>query len=161
MSEHVEWANEPNPFPPRTRRQAAVMLAVVDLLVLGIGIVACVDLTRLKTPGGTALRWIQAAVFGDCDDYRSFSVSSPSRPETRSEGELCQDLRAATAQARRDQLRIGLHLGEVEQRGSDATAAVTLIRDGQSTTVSVHLVRRDGAWKVLLDERTCGSVGCA
>lgn len=145
----------------RTHRQVATLLVVVNLLVLGIGAVACVDLRRLKTPGGTALRWIQAAVFGDCDDYRSFSLTSSSRPEARSDGELCQDLRAATAPARQEQLTIGLRLERVTERGSDATAALTLTRDGKDTTVTVHLVRRDGAWKVLLDERTCSSVGCA
>ena len=145
----------------RTYRQAATMLAVVNLLVLGIGWVACVDLRRLQTPGGTALRWIQAAVFGDCDDYRSFSGPSPARPEARSENELCQDLRAATAPARQQQLTIGLHLTRVTEQGREATAAVTLTRDGKQTPMTVHLVRRDGAWKVLLDERTCSSVGCA
>jgi len=151
---------EASPYS-RSHRQGVVLLVLLDLLVLGIGVVACVDLNRLRTPGGTALRWIQAAVFGDCDDYRSFSVVSPSRPEVRSESELCQDLREATEQARLDQLRIGLRLDSVTERGSDATAAVTLTRDGTETTVAVHLVRRDGAWKVVLDDRTCGSVGCA
>jgi hypothetical protein len=145
----------------RSFRQTAVLLALVDLLLLGIGVVACIDLNRLQTPGGTALRWIQAAVFGDCDDYRSFSVVAPTRPESRSDSELCQDLRAATAQARREQLRIGLRLGEVTERPPDATAAVVLSRDGKDTTVLVHLVRRDGVWKVLLDDSTCSSVGCA
>jgi hypothetical protein len=145
----------------RSFRQTAVLLALVDLLLLGIGVVACVDLNRLKTPGGTALRWIQAAVFGDCDDYRGFSVVAPSRPEARSDSELCRDLRAATLQARKDQLRIGLRLREVTERGSDATAAVVLSRDGKDMNVLIHLVRRDGAWKVLLDDSTCSSVGCA
>ena len=145
----------------RPQRQVALLIALVDLLVLGTGVVGCVDLNRLKTPGGTALRWIQAAVFGQCDDYLAFSVASPDRPEARSEAELCRDLRAATLPARKDQLSIGLRLGEVRERGPEASVDVTLTRAGRATTVAVHLERRKGVWKVLLDQATCGSVGCA
>lgn len=138
-----------------------MLLALVDALVLGIGITASVDLRRLQTPGGTALRWTQAAVFGDCVDYLEFSVADPTRPDSRSRDELCADLRAATADERNEQLRIGLRLQQVTQRGDRADVQVLLTRHDQPTPVRMHLVRRDGRWKVLRDAVTCGSVGCA
>lgn len=145
----------------RTTRQAVSLIVVVNLLVLGIGLVGAVDLRRLRTPGGTALRWVQAAVFGLCGDYLMFSVPAGDVPDSRSSAELCHDLRAATAQARSDQLKIGLHLGAVVQHAHDATVSVVLTRDGAPTDLSLHLVQRQGHWRVLRDEATCGSVGCA
>lgn len=138
-----------------------LLLLVVNALVLAVGLVAAVDLRRLRTPGGTALRWVQAAVFGDCDDYLEFSVPATDVIDRRAPSDLCKDLRQATAQARADQLQIGLHLGKVTSSKTDATAAVTLTRDGNPTPLSVHLVRRNGAWRVLRDAATCASVGCA
>ena len=145
----------------KTRRQQVILLLVVNALVLAIGLVAAVDLSRLRTPGGTALRWVQAAVFGDCGDYLDFSVADIDAPETRSPKELCTDLREATAQARNDQLRIGLHRGSVVTRRADATVSIVLTRDGKATPLTIHLVRRDGRWRVLRDAATCSSVGCA
>jgi hypothetical protein len=138
-----------------------LLLLVVNALVLATGLVASVDLRRLRTPGGTALRWVQAAVFGDCADYLEFSVADTDTHDQRSRDELCQDLRQATAQARNEQLRIGLHLGAVTKRATDATVAVTLTRDGKEVPMSIHLVRRSGRWRVLRDAATCSSVGCA
>jgi hypothetical protein len=145
----------------KARRQRVLLLVVVNALVLGIGLVASVDLRRLRTPGGTALRWVQAAVFGDCSDYLEFSMPDIEVPDSRSPKELCEDLRLATAKARADQLRIGLHLGRVTSSATDAIVTVTLTRDGTPTPLSVHLVRRKGAWRVLRDAATCASVGCA
>jgi hypothetical protein len=145
----------------RTMRQAVSLIVVINLLVLGIGLVAAVDLRRLRTPGGTALRWVQAAVFGVCDDYLDYSLPARNVQDTRSRAELCRDLSAATQQARSDQLKIGLHLGAVVQRVNSATVAVVLTRDGAPTRLTLHLVRRQGHWRVLRDEATCGSVGCA
>jgi len=145
----------------KTARQRVTLLLVVNALVLAIGTVASVDLRRLRTPGGTALRWVQAAVFGDCSDYLEFSVPDTDVSDPRSPGELCDDLEKGTAQARVDQLHIGLHLGPVTRSATDALASVTLTRDGTPTRLNVHLVRRDGHWRVLRDAATCGSVGCA
>lgn len=143
------------------RRQTATLLLVVNVLVLGIGVVAAVDLRRLATPEGTALRWVQAAVFGDCDDYLRFSVPDPALPERRAEQELCQDLRQATALARRQSLTIGLAVATVERTGSRATVSVVLRRAEREVALTVHLVRRSAGWRVLRDAGTCASVGCA
>lgn len=145
----------------RVRRQSITLILVVNALVLGIGAVASVDLRRLRTPEGTALRWVQAAVFGDCKDYLSFSVADPALPEPRAAQELCQDLRQATAQARRQQLAIGLDVAGVSEQPAEATVEVLLRRVEETTTLRVHLVRRDGAWRVLRDRALCESVGCA
>src|SRR4051795_7892826 len=96
----------------RMRRQPLFLIGLVGVLVLGIGIVSSIDLRRLRTPQGVALRWTQAAVFGDCDDYLHFSVGT----DDRSRDELCRDLRAATADARRHNIDIGLHVREVEEQ---------------------------------------------
>lgn len=141
----------------RSQRQGALLIALVNVLLLAVAATAVVDLRRLQTPQGTALRWVEAAVFGDCGDYLSFSVVDPSRPELRSRDKLCQDLRAATAASRADPLTVGLRLKSV--RGS--VVDITLTRKGVPTDVVVHLVRAGGHWRVLLDATTCDSVGCA
>ena len=154
----------PAPDPDLIRKarwQRVLMLVVVNTLVLLVGLVASTDLRRLRTPGGTALRWVEAAVFGDCNDYLEFSVASSDSPETRSPSELCHDLRVATAQARRDELRIGLLLGATTGSGADREVMVTLTRDGKALPLQVHVVRHGGAWRVLRDTQTCASVGCA
>jgi hypothetical protein len=138
-----------------------MLLAVINALTLAVGLVASVDLRRLATPGGTALRWVQAAVFGDCADYLEFSVPAPDNADPRSDEELCKDLHASTADARRDQLKIGLHLGKVMKSATESLVQISITRDDASTPVSVHLVRRDDHWRVVRDEATCSSVGCA
>lgn len=145
----------------RVRRQTVTLLLVVNAMVLAIGLVAAVDLRRLATPEGTALRWVQAAVFGDCKDYLRYSVADPDLPERRADSELCQDLRQATAEARRNSLTIGLGIGSVVEQGSTATVSVVLRRVSEATVLTLHLVRRDGDWRVLRDRGTCESVGCA
>jgi hypothetical protein len=138
-----------------------MLLAVINALTLSVGLVATVDLRRLATPGGTALRWVQAAVFGDCADYLEFSEPAPGNEDPRSEQEICKDLHAATVDARRDQLKIGLHLGPVMKGAREAVVQIAITRDDTSTGVNVHLVRRGGHWRVLRDQATCSSVGCA
>jgi hypothetical protein len=154
----------PSPDPSvlrRARRQRLLLLVVVNSLVLAIGLVASVDLRRLRTPGGTALRWVQAAVFGDCSDYLRYSVAASDVADPRSPSEVCTDLAVASKDAQNNQLSIGLHPGRVTRTGAGATAVITLTRDGKAQAMTIHLVRRDGAWRVLRDAVTCGSVGCA
>ncbi len=145
----------------RSRRQAVILLVVVNTLVLGLGLVAAVDLRRLRTPGGTALAWVQAAVFGDCTDYLRYSVAAGDVPDTRTDRALCRDLRHATASARNESSRIGLRLGRVVRRDARASADVVLTRSGKPVALHLTLVHRDGRWRVVRDARTCESVGCA
>lgn len=145
----------------RVRRQTLTLLLVVNILVLGIGLVASVDLRRLRTPEGTALRWLQAAVFGECDDYLRYSVADVDLPDRRAEQELCQDLRQATAKARRESLTIGLDVATVRRSGDTVTVTVRLRRAEEETSLTLHLVRDGGRWKVLRDAGTCSTVGCA
>ena len=129
----------------------------MNALVLAVGITGAVDLRRLQTPQGVALRWVQAAVLGGCDDYLSFSISTT---ETRARDEVCHDLQVATQPARNDQSRIGIFLGATERSGMEATVTIAVARDGKRTDEHVHLVRTHGSWKVVRDSVTCGSVGC-
>jgi hypothetical protein len=142
------------------RRQATVLLLVFNALCLGIASVAAVDLRRLATPGGTSLRWVQAAVFGDCGDFLRFSVADGTFADGRVDADRCRDLRAATQPARTASLTIGLTLAEVSQARDTATATLRLVRDGEERLVTVNLVRRDGDWRVVRDATTCASVGC-
>jgi hypothetical protein len=143
----------------KMRRQPLYLVAVVNLLIIGVALTASVDLRRLRTPGGVALRWTQSAVFGDCSDYLMFSVADGT--EDRTQDQLCRDLRARTQQARTDNLQIGLALRTVRAGSRGATVQVTLTRKGAPTPLRLHLVKRSGRWKVLRDTSTCASVGCA
>ena len=141
----------------RTRRQGIILLAITNALVLAVGTTAMVDLRRLETPGGTALRWVQAALFGDCGDYLKYSVAGPDRPEPRHEDQVCADLRAATTQARDRPLEVGLRLVAVQ--GTRAELVITRLQ--RDATVFADVTRVDGDWKVVRNAFTCGSVGCA
>jgi hypothetical protein len=133
----------------------------VNVLLLGIAVTAVLDLRRLQTPGGTALVWAQSAVFGECGDYVKYSVPDPSVPDERSTTQLCQDLRAATATARGEPLKVGLILGRVQRAGNRARVELVLTRAGVSTRVAVRLASTGGRWRVVRDALTCGSLGCA
>ena len=140
----------------RSRRQAILLVVLMNLLILFVASTAVVDLRRLQTRQGVALRWFQAAVFGDCKDYLTYSTSDPDSSDSRSEGELCTDLRRQRA-ARGDSLKIGFRLGEIEQD----RVHVVLTRAGETKDVVMHVVWRDGRWLVLRDGVTCNSVACA
>ena len=141
----------------RARRQPLILIMVFNVLIVAVGMTAVVDLRRLQTPGGTGLRWLQAAVFGDCDDYLTYSIPDPSRPDSRSHEQFCQDLLRSSAAARAESLKIGFVLGPV---GADRVQ-VRLTRRGVTKTVLMHVVKRNGHWRVVRDALTCSSVGCA
>jgi hypothetical protein len=141
----------------RMRRQPLLLIGLVGVLVLGIGIVSSVDLRRLRTPQGVALRWTQAAVFGDCDDYLHFSVGT----DDRSRDQLCRDLRASTADARRHNIDIGLHVRKVSQQDGRAVVDVEITRRDETRRAQVDLRRSGGRWVVERDATTCVVVGCA
>jgi hypothetical protein len=145
----------------KLRRQPIILLLVVNTLLLGTALTAMVDLRRLQTPGGTALTWTQAAVFGVCDDYLHYSVADVSRPDERTPDELCRDLRASTAQARTDSLKIGLRLSRVRLQDHGAEVDIVLTRSSQPVRVALRLLKIDGRWRVVRDQDTCASIGCA
>jgi hypothetical protein len=155
----AEEALEPTRLA-RQRRQPLILIALVNVLVVGVAVTAVIDLRRLHTPGGTALKWTQAAVFGVCDDYLSYSVADPSVRDSRSRAQLCQDLRSSTEATRQQSGKVGLRLEHVDARGTRATAQLLLTRDGKGTTVSMQLEERGGRWRVVRNALTCGSVGC-
>lgn len=145
----------------KQQRQRPLLIAVINALVLATGFTVMVDLRRLQTPEGTALRWTQAAVFGDCKDYLGYSVADPAGTDRRTRDELCRDLRAATEEARQESSKIGLELGRVLKRSSAAEVEIVVTRDRRPMPVAMRLVRVDGKWRVVRNQITCASVGCA
>lgn len=141
----------------RNRRQPVILIIVFNLLIALVGWTAVTDLRRLQTPGGTGLRWLQAAVFGDCDDYLTYSLPDPERPDRRSREQFCQDLRSTSVAAKAEQLKIGFELRQVRAD----RVRLQLTRKGVTRTVELHMVRHEGKWRVLRDAVTCGSAGCA
>lgn len=147
----------------KQRRQPLILIALVNALILLTGVTVTLDLRRLQTPGGTSLAWVQAAVFGDCEKYRTYSVADPSSaaPDRRTADERCRDLRAATATARADSIRVKLTLGEVQRSGDTALVAVALTQNGKDERLSLHLVRSGGRWRVVRDAAVCAQLVCA
>lgn len=141
----------------RLRRQPLVLIALTAVLIVAVGLVASVDLRRLRTPQGVALRWTQAAVFGGCDDYLHFSTGTLDRPRA----DVCRSLRAATQDARQNNLQIGLVVKEVSTRGSSSTVVLQISRENEVRRAELHLRRLDGRWQVLRDDVSCAVVGCA
>lgn len=139
----------------RARWQVLILLLVIDLLVLAVGLISMVDLRRLQTPEGTALRWVQASVVGSCDDYLGYSVASADRPDPRTDDQICKDLRDRASKDR------GMTYNLVLSAVTDTRVQILLTRGEVTVAVDVALVRRDGAWRVLRNALTCDSVGCA
>ena len=141
----------------RLRRQPLILIGLVGALTLGVGVVASVDLRRLQTPQGVALRWTQAATFGDCGDYLHYSTGPLGAPER----DLCRSLRASTAEARRDNVQIGLAVKSVTVRGSHAQVVLTVTRQDDVRLVQLDLRRDRGRWRVVRDEAACAVFECA
>jgi hypothetical protein len=134
------------------------LLAVLIVLSLAVGTVAAVDLRRLQTPGGTALTWTAAAVFGDCTAYERLSLLE--RPESRDQREVCRDLREGTEEARRAGGNIEIEVRSVEQRGREATVDVQVRRPDGEQTVELPLRRKGDGWGVVLTDEVCQALGC-
>ena len=148
----------------RVRRTPTVLIALLALLVLGVGLVSSADLRRLQTPRGTALAWTEAAVFGDCRGYDRLSVRPPGEPvapDLRTGDQRCNDLRERSQDARLHSGSIRLDAGPVALADGTATVEVRLSRAGSVRTASLALVRRGGGWAVLRDGAACGQIGCA
>lgn len=141
----------------KLRRQPLILIALTAGLVIGTGVVASVDLRRLQTPQGVALRWTQAAVFGDCDDYLHYSTGPLDRPRA----DVCQSLRANTQEARQDNLQIGLSVKAVTTRGSSARVVLEISRKGDVREAQLDLQRLGGRWQVVRDDLSCAVVLCA
>ena len=143
----------------KVRRQGVILLVVVNLLVLGTASTAVVDLRRMRTPEGTALLWAHAAVIGNCDDYLALSVAGQARADPRTPAELCRDLRASRAPT--PSVTTAIRLVGVLRRDHDAEVQMVLTNGHGPVRVALRLVQRGGRWRVVRDDRTCASVGCA
>jgi hypothetical protein len=141
----------------RLRRQPLILIALTAALVIGTGLVASVDLRRLQTPQGVALRWTQAAVFGDCGDYLHYSTGPLDRPRS----DVCSSLRVATEDARKHNAEIGLRVTSVTTRGASAVVVMRISRKDGTRTALLDLRRTGGRWRVVRDAGSCAAVGCA
>ncbi|MDX6216055.1 MAG: hypothetical protein QOG99_1639 [Frankiales bacterium] len=141
----------------RMRRQPLILIALLQFLVVGIGLVAAVDLRRLQTPQGVALRWTQAATFGNCDDYLHFSTGN----DDRSRAELCRALRAMTEDARLNNAQIGLAVRHVSSQGSTAVVRLDVSHNKEVRHAVLDLRRTGGRWVVVRDATSCATVACA
>lgn len=139
------------------------LIAVLLGLSLAVGVVAAVDLRRLQSPRGAALGWTGAAVFGDCVAYLRLSVPDPSAvvPDSRSDAELCRDLRASTELARAEALRIAIDAGPTTIRDGQAQVPVVVTRPDVGRSVTLQLRRQGDGWVVVRDAPTCLTIGCA
>jgi len=139
----------------RVRRTPPLTLGLVILLTLAVGIVAAIDLRRLDSPGGAALSWTEAAVFGDCDRYLLLSAAEAGSQDPRPREEVCAVLRetgtAALAQSTMIQVRL-----VSAQPGS---AELVVLRPEGEVPVHLDMVR-DGRWEVARNASACGAVGC-
>jgi hypothetical protein len=141
----------------RSRRQAILLIVLMDLLILFVASTAVVDLRRLQTREGVALRWFQAAVFGDCKDYLAYSVADADDTDSRTEAQLCTDLRRHSPSSQGDSLKSDFRLGQTQ----GDRVHILLTRAGETKDVVMHVVWREGHWRIARDAITCGSVGCA
>jgi hypothetical protein len=137
------------------------LLGVLIVLSLAVGIVAAIDLRNLRTPRGTALAWTSAAVFGDCEAYRRLSVPSDRVPEGgRSDDEVCDALRAQTAEARENSASIGFEVLDITEIGRDARAQLRIRRGDRTQQIVLILLRRDDGYVVVRTPQVCAVVGC-
>lgn len=141
------------------------LIAVLVLLVLAVGTVVAVDLTRLRTPRGTALAWTGATVFGDCRAYERLSVPGPgSDDEDGARAQRCARLQEQTEPAREESGRYSIEVVAVEQDGDEATVRIELGRreDARVVTRTVDLpLRRGGdAWVVVRTAEVCRVLDC-
>jgi hypothetical protein len=144
----------------KMRRTPGVVIAILLLLTLAVGVTAAVDLRRLQTPRGAALAWIEAATFGNCRAFLALSVVDDPTAETRTDDELCQALRKATADARADVTRIKITPRTVEQHGRTAVAVVTVRGPDGARDARLDLVHRGHDWLVIRSAGACGDVAC-
>ena len=146
------------PASTRVWRGQVGLVIVMILVSLLVGTTAAIDLRRLQTPVGTSQRWAEATVFGDCDAYARLSVPAPGVQETRSEAEVCRDLRVRVAA--NDVTRAVVRTGLVEVQGRTAVVRVELARGEDRSQMLLPLRRKGDGWAVVRDEQAC-RLGCA
>jgi hypothetical protein len=147
-------------YARKIRRTPGVVIAIIASLTLAVGITAAVDLRRLQTPRGAALAWVEAAVFGNCRAYLALSVVGDPTAETRTDDELCQALRTASAEARADVTRIKIEPRLVEPHGRKAVVVIEVLGPEGRRQVGLDLVHRGHDWLVVRSAGACGDVSC-
>lgn len=142
----------------KTVRRGPVSLIAVGLgVALVVGVVAAIDLRRLQTPGGTALAWAGAALFGNCTSYRDLSADGE---DGRPDDERCLELRRLTEENRERAGDVDVELLDVQERGDSATAQVRVTLPAGTRDVALELRRGDGDWAVVLTDEVCAVLPC-
>ena len=141
----------------RMRRQPLILIGLLEVLVVAVGVVASIDLRRLQTPQGVALRWTEAATFGDCDDYLHFSTGA----DDRTRDDICRVLRGMTEDARQHNLQIRLAVTSVATHGSSSVVTLDVGPTQDPRHAVLHLRKQGGRWLVVRDAGTCTVVLCA
>lgn len=164
MTQEQRWATAERSLDVqaarRIRRTPGVVIAILLLLTLAVGVTAAVDLRRLQTPRGAALAWTEAATFGNCRAFLALSRAEDPTAERRTDDEICQSLRAATAEARGDVTRIAITPKSVEQHGGTAVVVVRVRGPRGTRDVPLDLVHRGDDWLVVRGAGACGDVTC-
>ena len=141
----------------KIQRTGPVTLLILIVLLVLVGLTTAIDMRRRNTPGGTALSWVEAATFGDCERYAELSVPPAGDADPRTSGVVCGALRAGTQANREAQTTITVRL--IGSRDGEATVDVE--RTGQATMrAEINLVREGGRWRVVLDGDACNPIGC-
>ena len=135
------------------RRNAILVIGIINILVLVDGISGASDLRRMSTPQGAAAAWADAAASGDCDTY--VDLEGPARlaadlagitlgpTVTTRKGGLCQKVAMAWA-------GLSVQKSDVVLRQPEA-AVVRLTVSGQHAgpfTGEVFVSHITGKWRV-------------
>lgn len=138
------------------RRGPVSLIAVCLGVALVVGITAAVDLRRLRTPEGTALAFVGAAVFGDCATYRQLAAE-----DLPDDDAFCLALLELTQQARErpDDVEIEV-LSTVAGDPPGATALVRVRRGDDEQVVELPLVREGGELRVRRSPELCAALAC-
>ncbi len=140
----------------RLRRSACVVIALLDVLVVAVGLAGTSDLRRLRTPEGTAGAFAEAALGGDCERFRDL-LSAAARAElvaARPAGDGPDGVVAACTASTSAATR--LVATRVAQRAPDGRSAtvVVVLRPadgggrGGTRDVALLLLLQAGRWRV-------------
>lgn len=135
----------------RLRRNGVFLVAVLDLLVVAVGLSAVYDLRRLASPAGAAQAWVEAAAGGDCDRFLALltpAALTQALTDARAHDPTAISPGAARADACRSVRRPGLAVtgARLLQRGGDAARVEVGVRGRPAVVVAVS--RQGGRWLV-------------
>ena len=141
----------------KAARGRIITLAVLNLLLLAVGVITAIDLRRLNTPEGAALAWTEAALFGECRGYERLSL--PDYPD-EGEGARCRTLFVQAAPTRDVASTIAINPRGSQVAGETATVTVEVASPTRTVRPALSLRKEGDRWKVVRDPQTCAAVRC-